>query len=195
MDDMELWSQMLDQSRRKTVLVNEGQKQIMDSDNYGGRPVIGKIVVLSRSLAEEFQCDKPWACISIADYQMPSENVVKAFEESGKIYAGDMPKISNVNRKAILTLKFDDIEFDRPGKKQIDSNQAEQIFSFVQNIWDDIELLMIHCNAGISRSSAVAKVISEFYQPDVVGVFDQLYQPNPIVQKVVREAGTQSNSL
>lgn len=154
MDDMELWSQMIDQ--------------------YGGRPVIGKIVVLSRSLAKEFQYDKQWACISIADAHLDQEH----------------PAISMKNRKGLLTLRFDDIEFVRPGKKQIDSKQAEQIFDFVQEMWDDVELLMIHCNAGISRSSAIAKVISEFRQPDVTHIFDQLYQPNPIVQEVVRDRYT-----
>jgi len=168
MNDMELWMQMTEQSKRKTILVNDGQKEIMDSDNYGGRPVIGKIVVLSRSLAEEFECDKEWACISIADAYL------------------DQPHPALLP-KHLLKLQFDDIEFERPGKKQIDAKQAKQIRQFVEEIWDQVDLLMIHCNAGISRSAAIAKIISECYQPDFTYIFDQLYQPNPIVQQIVRK--------
>jgi len=188
MDDMELWSQMTEQSKRKTIIIEEGQQKVMDSDNYSGRPVIGKIVVLPRSALEKFECDKTWACISILDSQPPSENVLKAFREAGKTYVGDMPKISDANREALLTVRFDDIEFERPGKKQIDAEQANEIVRFVDEFWNEVDLLMVHCTAGISRSTAVAKAISDKYQPEWSGIFDQLYQPNTIVHNVVRKA-------
>lgn len=184
MDDMELWSQMTEQSKRETIIIEEGQQKVMDSDNYSGRPVIGKIVVLPQSALEKFECDKTWACISILDSQPLSENVLKTFREA----VGDMPKISDVNREALLTVRFDDIEFERPGKKQIDAEQANEIVRFVDEFWNEVDLFMIHCTAGISRSTAVAKAISDKYQSEWSGIFDQLYQPNPIVHNVVRKA-------
>lgn len=187
-DEIDLWVGLTEQSKRNTILVEDGQKRIMDSDNYSGRPVIGKIVVLPRSALEKFECDKTWACISILDSQPPSENVLKAFREAGKIYVGDMPKISDVNREALLTVRFDDIEFARPNKKQIDAEQANEIVRFVNEFWNEVDLFMIHCTAGISRSTAVAKAISDKYQSEWSGIFDQLYQPNPIVHNVVRKA-------
>ena len=180
-DELDIWGQMLDQSMRKTVVMEDGQKKIMDSDNYCGRPVIGKIVVLPRSGLKDFKCEHTWACISILDAFEPSDQTIKAFNAVGKTYVGDAPVISDVNRKAFISVRFDDIEFERPGKKQIDADQAGQIARFVNEFWNEVDLLMVHCTAGISRSAAVAKSISDRFQPELSDLFDQLYIPNPIV--------------
>jgi predicted protein tyrosine phosphatase len=163
MYDCEEWKQLFDLSKRKTIVMTEAGQQVVDCENFFGRPVLGKVVVLPLSGAREFKYTKPWACISICD-------------------EGDPPaKISDVNREDILRLYFDDYEFPGPGRKLMEDNQAAEIWEFVRKVWDKVDLLMVHCYAGISRSSAVAMAISDKYQPDQSNFFKQLYSPNSLV--------------
>ena len=73
-----------------------------------------------------------------------------------------------------LYLVFDDIDKDlsevidtRTGKPFnltfFNSDHAKQITSFVNDIAEDINILVVHCHAGVSRSAAVAKFIAEKY--------------------------------
>ena len=84
---------------------------------------------------------------------------------------------------------FDDIEWEKDNFQMLEEYQAKSIWAFVEKIWNDVEVLMIHCNAGISRSPAVAKAISAKYQPEFAEYFDQLYSPNKLVlEKLNKEA-------
>ena len=151
--------------------MENAEQKIIDSDNYCGRPVLGKIVVLPQSALEEFTCPYPWSCISITG-------------------TGSLDRvIDETNRVDIFRVQFDDIEFERPGThlQQITEQQGDDIWDFVEKVWDKSALLMIHCAAGISRSTAVAKAISDAYQPEQASYFDQLYSPNMLVYKVLRK--------
>ena len=64
-NEMDLWGDMLERTNRKTIVIENAQQKIIDSDNYCGRPVLGKIVVLPQSALEEFTCPYPCSCISI----------------------------------------------------------------------------------------------------------------------------------
>ena len=156
----------------------EKHKLFVEATYHFGRPVLGKILILPRSSARQFTYDKPWACISIG-----------TFKE-------ELPKINKVQLTDILQLTFVDLDAQpgaawlerHPGEdKLFTSEQAKQIWEFVAKVWDDIDLLMIHCYAGISRSSAVGKAISEVYQPECVDYFGMLYDPNKLVHKILAE--------
>jgi len=168
-DEINLWKNMVEKSNRKTIVIQEGQQKIIDSVNYFGRPVLGKIVVLPMSSLPKFTCDSSWACISITDTDV--ENPIP---------------INEKNRIDILRIKFDDIEFERQTLKPITEAQGAEIWTFVDNIWDKVELLMVHCVAGISRSTAVSKAISDIYQPEYSDYYDQLYSPNKLVYEIMR---------
>ena len=132
-----------------------------------GRPLLGKILVLSRSTAKEFAWDKPWACISIATYQ------------------DDFPKINKVQLVDLLQLSFKDYEMEVDNT--FTSEQAKLILNFADKHWANIDLLMIHCYAGLSRSPGVAKALSEIYQPEFFPHYDHLYLPKKIVYQTIRD--------
>lgn len=169
MDDMEMWGYMLDQSDRKVLRMTEAGLEITDTETFFGRPVLGKILILPRRDAQQFHYHKPWACISISD--------------SYEMFEADIPE---KNRVAILRLNFDDISREKPGHKTIDRQQGRKIMAFAEKVWDKVDLLMIHCNAGLCRSPACGKVISEKYQPDFASFFDDLYHPNKLVVETLR---------
>tara|TARA_Y100000034_G_scaffold78539_1_gene94388 strand:+ start:438 stop:980 length:543 start_codon:yes stop_codon:yes gene_type:complete len=171
MDEIDIWKNIADASDRKFVTMNESGKEVMDADNYHGRPVLGKIVVLPRSAAQDIAPDKPWALIGITDTGAPP---IELKDEENLI--------DNIH------LAFDDVEFQYAkmvSMVPINEGQAQSIADFVAKNWDKAELMVVHCNAGISRSSAVGKAISEVYQPDYAHYFDDFYSPNLAVYQTV----------
>lgn len=168
------WLDIFEKSKTKLFVMNEAlqQQEIIEAENHFGRPVLGKILVLPRSAAEKFYYNKPWACISIS-------------ESYGNV---PLPEIKEENRVDLLRLSFDDIEFPRPRMLMMSEEQAQETIDFAERIWNEVDLLMIHCAAGISRSTAIAKAISEKYQPNFANYFAQLYSPNNLVYKLLKES-------
>lgn len=60
----------------------------------------------------------------------------------------------------VLRLQFNDIDFQILDYTLFSDKQAEYIKNFLYNN-SDFDLCVVHCYAGISRSAAVAKYISE----------------------------------
>jgi predicted protein tyrosine phosphatase len=128
-------------------------------------PLFGKLLVLPKSFAANFVCDKPWACISIGSEP------------------GDWPKINKCQQVDILQIAFADINKpieDCPELILFSPQHAQQIWDFVDKVWDQVDLLMVHCLAGVCRSPAVAAAISQIKYNDDSLYFD-IYHPNTLV--------------
>ncbi len=128
-----------------------------------------QIIVLSRVEAEDFECEQRWACISIAT--TPNEFV----------------RIHKRNRRGLLQLAFADIEQPIPGYTLFNDDHAHDILDFVTGHWRKIETLMIHCEAGLSRSPAVAAAILRLKRRNADEFYDDPYIPNPWVYRVLLE--------
>jgi len=87
-------------------------------------------------------------------------------------------------RKAALFMKFDDVNKDHDGWKTITDEQSAAISEFILRHKD--LSFVCQCDAGISRSSAVAAAISNFFTGDD-GEFvkGSRYYPNEIVYSKV----------
>jgi predicted protein tyrosine phosphatase len=111
---------------------------------------LSDIYILSQEHAIKFYCDRPWACISIT-----TQN-------------GDHPVLDDANCIDILQVAFADLE-DKPSPvtlqiypelgKLIDGTIADQILDFVETIAGRIEVLMVHCAQGQSRSPATTAAL------------------------------------
>lgn len=62
--------------------------------------------------------------------------------------------------KGVLTLYFDDIEEPYHNLELMNAMQAKQIIKFIKE-HDDVDTLLIHCFAGVSRSRAVGVFANE----------------------------------
>jgi predicted protein tyrosine phosphatase len=98
--------------------------------------------------ARLFECDVPWAAISIVS------------EVNGN------PLLSSEKRIGLLNMAFEDIEFprlDTPPELVFNRAMARRILDFVASMWPQVECFLIHCHAGMSRSPAVAAAIEHIY--------------------------------
>lgn len=138
-----------------------------------------RIAVCSKEEALYFTSDVPWACISIATEE------------------GAWPPVDEKHRVGLLRLAFPDLAMPVEGCDLFDEEHAHRILDFVQDVWRRIELLMVHCEAGVSRSPAVAAAVArihfgedrEFFRPGV-------YDPNRLVyQALLNVARTRGEYL
>lgn len=136
------------------------------------------IEVCSRRKAAEFTSDRPWAAISISTYR------------------DEFAKLNSCQRVGLLQLAFADIDTHRAVFSEVDEGdatqalfgvvEANQILDFVNEHWDNIDTLLVHCEAGVSRSPATAAAISKikFGKDDV---WFKNYIPNRRVYRVLLE--------
>ncbi len=110
--------------------------------------------------AELFRCDRPWAAISISTI-------------------GDFPVLSEDNRKGLLQLAFADTA-DPDRSDSFTSSHAAELLDFVKKVWDRVDALLIHCEAGLSRSPGVAAALSRIYYGDDGPWFEYDF-PNTLV--------------
>ena len=96
----------------------------------------------------------------------------------------------------MLQLEFYDADLARPEYEPeflFNKYHAEQILDFVDEIQDKIELLMVHCEAGMSRSPAVGAAIAKLGWNDDQVFFDK-YTPNMKVYRTLLELGMERKS-
>lgn len=101
------------------------------------RPVIPDLVVLSREDAERYEPRGLEICISISDPDAAPARVSPRFA-------------------AVLRLSFHDVtERGEPSDILFAEDHAREIRDFLDS-WSSAERVMVHCNAGVSRSPGVA---------------------------------------
>jgi predicted protein tyrosine phosphatase len=104
---------------------------------HSRRALIPEFVVLSREDAECYEPRGREICISISDPEAPAARVSSRFA-------------------AVLRLNFDDVtERGEPSDILFAEDHARGIREFLDS-WPNAERVMVHCNAGVSRSPGVA---------------------------------------
>ena len=131
-----------------------------------------KIKVLSRLEFEKFESKEPYIAISITDPN--SEPVIVNGNDD--------------NFQSMLSLQFYDLDKDTevfPYSRFIfNERDAKQILDFVDVYKDNIDMICIHCEAGISRSAGIASALSLIYNGEDQYYFDH-YIPNMLVYRTI----------
>lgn len=131
--------------------------------------------ILNRADAEKYSgsIDTPHITISITDEGSP-----KAIFDT------------NEYRRGLLRVKFDDVDSKIPGQYPITDAEAAEIARFVDVMKSKVNLIVVHCEGGIARSSATAAAIAFFLdRPTSNDIFkDKRYRPNMLVFRKVLEA-------
>lgn len=145
--------------------------------------MLNRIEVRSKPMAAAFRCDVPWACISISTVP------------------GEWPEIDVENRLGLLQLAFADVEFEsreasmaENGFHIFDDGDAQKIIEFVKEHSVEMEVLMVHCEGGQSRSAGVAAAIAKLYLPSDDPFF-KAYTPNMrVYRRILDNAGCKWNN-
>jgi predicted protein tyrosine phosphatase len=132
------------------------------------------IFVGSEKLIEQKTFDEPYILISISSRLSPGW---------GRKPINLLP---DPNRLAALLIQFDDCSpNERLVAKPLLKKEARQIWQFFHQWQDSIELLVVNCEAGISRSPAVAAAILESIGQDSSYCYHRRFMPNFYVKKVM----------
>lgn len=130
------------------------------------------VIAISRREAQEYTANEPYVVVSITD--PGSQDVV--FQKDD-------------NRKAVLSLQFHDVDRIMPGVLAINAEQGEQIWAFAKENAQRVELIVCHCEAGISRSAGVAAALSKAFNDDDKKFFESnRYLPNRRAYRAVLKA-------
>ena len=134
-----------------------------------------KIEVMSRQKAKMF-----------SKYSHNEKIAVISISDCDKTF----PHLDNNPQNGILfqcKLHFDDVESG--GSNCITDKDAVRIASFVNSIKDKADLLIVHCEAGISRSSGVAAAIMKFLHNNDTPIFNNtLFCPNMTCYRKILDA-------
>lgn len=84
----------------------------------------------------------------------------------------------------------------RTKSRMFRKEQAEEVLRFVHNHWEQIDQLLVHCEAGISRSPAIAAAISHIkLGPESDTAYFTAYKPNLLVYRMLLETHYASESI
>lgn len=146
-----------------------------------------KVTVLSGFDARFFTQPSPWVHIAITD---PGPGF-------------HHPRNRCPRKAAVLRLRFSDVTpadlesnpaFRRFAAGLFDAGQAERIVAFLDGHRNAGVDVMVNCEAGISRSSAVANFVLEYFGSRQAPFAPPHYRPNPHVLQVLREVAARRRS-
>lgn len=92
----------------------------------------------------------------------------------------------NKNIRAVLNLKFDDVDFG--DDNCITPQDGVKIIDFVNKHINDVEKIVVHCEAGVSRSAGVCAALMLIVNGDDNQIFDNAkFCPNMSCYRTVLE--------
>lgn len=93
----------------------------------------------------------------------------------------DTPAVVNVSEDKVIRFTFEDIGRDDKGRI-FSKEDAFAIKNFVSSHLDNLEQIVCSCDAGISRSPAIAAAISYWLNGTDKPIWDNpIYRPNSFV--------------
>ena len=149
------------------------------------------IKIMNRD-AIEMLCEHPFfektAIISITDYgyelaelkNKPHHLLQLAFDDvDGDVFIDELGDSPSAEDKLKIEKKY----------HMLSNEQANQIAEFVNEVWDNVDVIICQCEYGQSRSAAVAAAISQFKYQNGIEIFaDDNYYPNKLAYRKVFDA-------
>ena len=137
------------------------------------------LLVLSRDEIARFSIFMPYVVISIREPDLPAVTI------PGEPPKGHVVWTSGV--RAILRLAFQDVPRPELSTRPMNARDARRIAAFVQRWQYEVALIVVQCDAGVSRSAAVAAAISDYLNGDCAWAFKH-FRPNRYVYNLTVRA-------
>ena len=143
-----------------------------------------RVIALSREGALRYYSSEPYVVISLSDSDAAPPNIHPHETLRGR-----------------LTLHFDDVYpqhcFDESGTRlfcEMSEQDAQRVATFVRQWWGEVETIVVHCHAGLSRSTGVAAAIRTHHGQDERDLYESPRNPNRHCLALVREALVKASS-
>ena len=131
-----------------------------------------KFTVMSRSAAKKFSYGN-----------IPERTIIVSITD---VASDDNRFHNNPNLVGVCRLKFDDVEKGEPNC--ITTSDAQKIVKFM-NFYDDVQNVVVHCEAGVSRSAGCCAALMYVFNGSDMEIFKQpKYCPNMTVYRTVLNA-------
>ena len=125
--------------------------------------------------------------------QVSSIGATKAISILG--YESEHPSFESVQGDNHLRLTFNDVSVDSPGLVAPGAHDMAKLLTFIRN-WDQTSPMLIHCWAGVSRSTAAGFIATCLLQPEreeeelawALRKASPSATPNPMLIKLADEA-------
>lgn len=120
--------------------------------------------ILSRAAAQKhsYKVDMPTIIISITD---PDKDIAR-FAKNPNIYG-------------VCRVSFDDADKRVDDEILMTHDDAKKIIDFVNRYRQNVDQIVVHCEAGMSRSAGVMAAIREWLDGDKFSVWNNpMYHPN-----------------
>lgn len=136
-----------------------------------------RVVVMNKSNVEDYAMSKH-----------ENTSVVISIASRGSNKAFVVPCTVN-NIKDVLFLNFNDTDDISSIYGCIERKEAEEISKFVKKYSDEIDTIIVQCEAGQSRSAGTAAAIMKYLFNDDTAIFNnQRYTPNMLCYRMVLDA-------
>lgn len=91
------------------------------------------------------------------------------------------------NLIGVCDVKFDDVE--KGGENCITKNDAMKIIDFIDRFYSEADHIIVHCEAGVSRSAGACAAIMLMYDGNDMPIFENpKFCPNMTVYRTIIEA-------
>ena len=137
-----------------------------------------RVLALSREEAQRYRSSEPYVVISLTDTDAQPPHI----EPNDMLHDR-------------LALHFDDVYpqhcFDETGARlfcEMSERDAAAIAAFVRRWWGRVATIVVHCHAGISRSTGVAVAIRAHHGQDDSDLYESPRNPNRHCLALVIEA-------
>ena len=120
-----------------------------------------KYKVMSRSVCERYCTQKHKKTAMIISIKSSWDKELPA-----------LSKTKSNNVKFILSLSFDDINIEDDPKFAMTLEDGKKVADFVNQHYDEVDTIIVHCDGGISRSAGVAAAIMRVKEGDDFPLFD-----------------------
>jgi len=137
-----------------------------------------RVIALSREEAQSFRSTDPFVVISLTDTDAEHPRL----EQQAAL-------------KDRLSLHFDDIYPENcidaqglPSLCEMKRDDAQHIAAFVRQWWGRVSTIVVHCHAGLSRSTGVAAAIRHHHGQDERDLYETPRSPNQHCRALVTDA-------
>lgn len=140
--------------------------------------MVNNVVVMSQmdAISHSYKQDiKSCVIVSITC----ANDTVPAFYKPNSLHKGD------IKVKDVFDMHFDDIDHYIEGFREPRNVDFAGLKTFIDKYKDLVDEIVVHCHAGISRSSACASAICKYLGLDYKGIWGSGdYVPNRLVFKL-----------